>query len=58
MTKQKSSLPLRSIKKEDPGAISLGKDIFGKGGAFVPLLKDLLKVALQINSVGTNWRAY
>ena len=47
--RNKKSLRLRSIEKETLEQFRSGKDMFSKGGAFAPLLKDFLEAALQQN---------
>jgi transposase-like protein len=47
MEKEKKSFDYESIKKATLAQLRSGKSLFGKGGAFAPMLKDILESALD-----------
>jgi transposase-like protein len=47
MEKKKEAFDYEALKKKTLEQFRSGKDLFSKGGAFAPLLKDFLEAALQ-----------
>jgi len=47
MQKKKEAFDYEALKKKTLEQFRSGKDLFSKGGAFAPLLKDFLEAALQ-----------
>lgn len=47
MQKKKESFDYEALKKKTLEQFRSGKDLFSKGGAFAPLLKEFLESALQ-----------
>jgi len=47
MQKKKEAFDYEALKKKTLEQLRSGKDLFSKGGAFAPLLKDFLEAALQ-----------
>lgn len=47
MEKKKEAFDYEALKKKTMEQFRSGKDLFSKGGAFAPLLKDFLEAALQ-----------
>lgn len=47
MEKKKEAFDYEALKKKTLEQFCSGKDLFSKGGAFAPLLKDFLEAALQ-----------
>ena len=47
MEKKKEAFDYEALKKKTLEQFRSGKSLFGKGGAFAPLLKDVLEAALQ-----------
>ncbi len=47
MEKQQSGFDYEALKKKTLEQFRSGKSLFGKDGAFAPLLKDFLEAALQ-----------
>lgn len=47
MQKEKEAFDYEALKKKALEQFRSGKDLFSKGGAFAPLLKDFLEAALQ-----------
>ncbi|MEO7835528.1 MAG: hypothetical protein ABIR50_09420, partial [Ginsengibacter sp.] len=47
MQNKKEAFDYEALKKKTLEQFRSGKDLFSKGGAFAPLLKDFLEAALQ-----------
>jgi len=47
MEKKKEVFDYEALKKKTLEQFRSGKSLFGKGGAFAPMLKDFLEAALQ-----------
>ena len=46
--KQQETIDIESVKKQVLSEFRSGKSLFGKGGAFAPLLKQFLEAALEV----------